>query len=84
MTRIIPKLLGSIPEMGQAFGEILLSSPEQAVLLVCGGLLVGVSVLVLGYLAVGALVRPLGGLPSPGRGQRAPDDTTPVEGYDRL
>lgn len=71
--------------MGTAFGEILGSSPEQAVLLLCGGLLVGVSVLVMGYLAVGALLRPLGELPSPGRGQRATQrHNEPVQDYDRL
>lgn len=67
MARILPELLESIPEMFQAFATVLGSSAEQAVLLVCGGILIGVSVLIMGYLTAGALVSPV--MPTSPRGR---------------
>lgn len=67
MARILPELLESIPEMFQAFAEILGSTGEQAVLLICGAILVGVSMLVMGYLTAGALVAPV--MPTSPRGR---------------
>ncbi|RRJ28635.1 hypothetical protein [Halocatena pleomorpha] len=59
MARIIPELFESIPEMVQAFATILGASVPQAILVLCGALLVGVSVLIMGYLTAGAIVSPL-------------------------
>lgn len=59
MARILPELLESIPEMGQAFADIMGASVIQAVLVICGAVLVGVSVLIMGYLTAGALISPV-------------------------
>lgn len=66
---VLTKLVNSIPEMLKAFGEVLVMSPQQALLVLIGGLLIAISVGLLGYLTLGALLSPIGGLPSPGRGQ---------------
>lgn len=67
MARILPELLESIPEMGQAFATVIGASAPQAVLVLCGAALVGVSVLIMGYLTAGALVSPV--MPSSPRGR---------------
>ncbi len=59
MARILPELLESIPEMVQAFATILEASVPQAVLVLCGAVLIGFSVLIMGYLAAGAIVSPV-------------------------
>jgi hypothetical protein len=62
MAGIFTKLLGSIPKVVNSFVDILVMSPIQAVLLIMGGILVAVSVIIMGYLTLGALSRPLRGL----------------------
>lgn len=59
MARILPELLESIPDMGQAFADIIGASAPQAVLVISGAVLIGVSVLVMGYLTAGALISPV-------------------------
>ncbi|MFC6960975.1 hypothetical protein [Halocatena marina] len=66
-TNILSELLGSIPQLIQEFAGILQASSPQAVLLIVGGLFVTFSVVIMGYLTAGALLRPIGGLPSQGR-----------------
>ena len=74
MQNALGKLLGSIPEMVRQFGEVAFGAggfdPFQFVLLLSGALFVGIAVAFFGYLALGALVRPLGNLPTPNRGHR--------------
>lgn len=70
MAGILTKLLGSIPQLIQNFASIFQMGVVQAVLLVCGAILVAFAVIVLGYLTLGAVLRPVGGLPTIGRGQR--------------
>ncbi len=67
MTAILPELIASIPEMAQAFAELFGASAPQAALMAVGGVLVGVSVLVFGYITLGAVSSML--LPTPGRGR---------------
>ena len=74
MQNALVKLFQSIPEMVRQFGEVAFGAggfdPFQFVLLLSGALFVGIAVVFFGYLAFGALVRPLGNLPTPGRGHR--------------
>ncbi|MFD1511676.1 hypothetical protein [Halomarina rubra] len=76
MQNALVELFESIPEMIQAFADIAFGvgaggvDPFQLTLLLSGSLFVGISVVFFGYLVFGALVRPLGNLPTPGRGHR--------------
>jgi hypothetical protein len=70
MANILTKLLGSIPDLINNFADILMMSPIQAVLLIMGGILVAVSVVIMGYLTLGALFRPLGNLGEPAKGRQ--------------
>ncbi|WP_330631032.1 hypothetical protein [Halocatena halophila] len=67
MTELLPELVASIPEMAQEFAALFSASAPQAALMAVGGILVGVSVLVFGYLTLGAVSTLL--LPTPGRGR---------------
>ncbi|WP_458206868.1 hypothetical protein [Haladaptatus sp. NG-SE-30] len=59
-------LVHNITEMIRLFTEIATASPVTALLVLAGAILVGLPVLVFGYLALGGLVSPL--IPdSPGR-----------------
>jgi hypothetical protein len=70
MAGILTKLLGSIPQLIQNFANIFQMSVVQAVLLLCGAVVLAFAVIVFGYLTLGAVLRPVGGLPAIGRGQR--------------
>lgn len=70
MANVLTELLGSIPKLVNSFAEILVMGPIQAVLLIMGGILVAVSVAILGYLTLGALFRPLSGLGPSGQRQQ--------------
>lgn len=76
MQNALVKLFESIPKMLQQFVDIATGSasgsfdPLQFAMLLSGALFVGIAVLFFGYLAFGALVRPLGNLPTSGRGHR--------------
>jgi hypothetical protein len=70
MAGILTELLGSIPQLIQKFIEVLQMSAPQAVLIIVGGIFLAFSIIVLGYLTLGAILRPIGGLPTPGRGQQ--------------
>lgn len=70
MASTLSKLLGSIPRLVQEFASVLQASPEQAVLLICGAILVLFSVAVFGYLTLGAFLRPVGSLLTPRRGKQ--------------
>ena len=62
------ELVNSVVELAASFVDIALMSPFQAVLLVVGALLTGLSVAAFGYLALGGVLAPLGlQLPAPGR-----------------
>jgi len=64
----VGELLNSAIELAVSFTHIAVMSPSQAVLIAVGGLLTAFSMAVFGYLAVGAVLAPLGiQLPSPGR-----------------
>lgn len=67
---VVTELINSVPKMIDAFGDVLTMSPQNTLLVLLGGLLIGISAGLLGYLTLGALLSPIGGLPSPGRGQR--------------
>lgn len=64
-------LVGSVAEMVRMFGEVATGSPEQAVLLAAGAVLVTVAMAALGLLAGGAALEWLASV-SPGRRGRAP------------
>jgi membrane-bound ClpP family serine protease len=70
MANILIKLLESIPQLVNEFAKILTMSPVQGILLVVGGLLLAFSIIVMGYLTLGALFRPVGGLAQPQGGQQ--------------
>lgn len=70
MANILTELLGSIPKLVNNFADILMMSPIQAVLLIMGGILLAVSVVIMGYLTLGALFRPLSGLGAAGQRQQ--------------
>lgn len=74
------ELLRSAVDLALEFGKIASSSPAQAILLLAGALIMTFSVLVVAYLAFGALVRPLGNLPAIGRGQTDRRETIYREG----
>lgn len=64
------ELLRSVVDLVVNFADIAAGSVMQSILLVSGAVFVTVSVVVFGYLAFGALVRPAGNLPTPGKGTR--------------
>jgi Fe2+ transport system protein B len=70
MANILIELLRSIPQLVNEFGKVLTMSPVQGILLIVGGILVAFSVIVMGYLTLGALLRPVGGLAQPQGGQQ--------------
>lgn len=74
MQNALVELLESIPEMVRQFTEIALGAggfdPFQFMMLLSGTVFVTISVAFFSYLVVGALFRPLGDLPTPGRGHR--------------
>ena len=64
------ELLQSLVDLVVNFGDIASGSVIQTFLLVSGAIFLLVCSALMGYLAFGALVRPLGNLPTPGRGHR--------------
>lgn len=62
------ELVRNVVDLVVEFGKIAGGSPEQAVLLLVGAILMGFTTLVFAYLLVGAIVRPLGNLPTLGKG----------------
>jgi hypothetical protein len=74
MQNSLVQLLESIPEMVRQFGEVAFGAggfdPFQFALLLSGSVFVAISVAFFGYLVVGALLRPAGNIPTPGRGTR--------------
>ncbi|MWG36642.1 hypothetical protein [Halomarina oriensis] len=74
MQNALVELFESIPEMVRQFTDIALGAggfdPFQFTMLLSGTVFVTISVVFFGYLVVGALFRPLGGFPTPGRGHR--------------
>lgn len=74
MQNALVQLLESIPEMVRAFADVAFGAgafdPLQFAMLLSGTVFIALSVGVFGYLVVGALLRPLGNLPTPGRGRR--------------
>lgn len=75
MQNALVELFESIPEMLQTFADIATGSggaidPLQVTMLLSGAVFVTIAVVFFGYLVFGALVRPLGNMPSPGRGTR--------------
>jgi hypothetical protein len=74
MQNALVELFESIPEMVRQFAEVAFGAggfdPFQFTMLLSGTVFVTISVVVFGYLVVGALFRPAGNLPTPGRGHR--------------
>ena len=69
MQSIPAELFRSIIDLFGQFGR-LATTPGQIVLLISGAIFLFAASAVFGYLAFGALVRPVGNLPTPNRGHR--------------
>lgn len=64
------ELVQSVVDLLVNFGEIAAGSVMQTVMLLSGAIFLVVASAVFGYLVVGALLRPAGNLPTPGKGHR--------------
>ncbi|MEZ3116579.1 hypothetical protein RYH80_11740 [Halobaculum sp. MBLA0147] len=82
VTDFLVELAASVAEMAITIGtEVALRDPLSFVSVVAGTAFLVVSTGVLGYVALGALLQPLGlSLPSPGRGTREAEGRIPT-GY---
>ncbi|WP_254537063.1 hypothetical protein [Halomarina litorea] len=64
------ELVQSVVDLVVNFGEIAGGSVMQSAMLLSGAIFLVVASVVFGYLVFGALVRPAGNLPTPGKGHR--------------